>query len=201
LSGEMIRDKPEWTWKYLRQIEQACRGATFNRGHSVIAEMEQRFPRVWTLTQNIDGFHRAAGCRNIIAIHGELHRIRCTVCPWNETLGDYAQLPALPRCAKCFAVSRPDVVLFGERLPDAAVRDLIHEVREGFDIVFSIGTTAVFPYIQGPIETAIRRDKPTVEVNPGITCMSNLVRYRLGLGASIALDAIWARLNEIKSSE
>src|SRR5262245_29549890 len=39
LSGEMMSARPEWTWKYLRQIEQACRGAQFNRGHSVIAEI------------------------------------------------------------------------------------------------------------------------------------------------------------------
>src|SRR5258708_4606751 len=48
LSGAMFRHRPEWTWKYLRQIESACRGATFNRGHAVIAEMERHFPRVWT---------------------------------------------------------------------------------------------------------------------------------------------------------
>src|SRR5918911_4177898 len=72
LSGEMFRHRPGWTWKYLRQIERACRGATCNRGHVVIAEMERHFPRVWTLTQNVDGFHRAAGATNVIAIHGNL---------------------------------------------------------------------------------------------------------------------------------
>src|SRR4051794_31297815 len=57
LSGPMFARKPQWTWKYLRQIEQACRGAKFNRGHAVIAEMERSFERVWVLTQNVDGFH------------------------------------------------------------------------------------------------------------------------------------------------
>jgi NAD-dependent SIR2 family protein deacetylase len=61
LSGEMFGVRPEWTWKYLRQIEQACRGAKFNRGHAVIAEMERQFERVWTLTQNVDGFHHEPG--------------------------------------------------------------------------------------------------------------------------------------------
>src|SRR5436309_4386394 len=46
LSGEMFRNRPEWTWKYLRQVEEACRGAQFNRGHTVVAEMERHFPRV-----------------------------------------------------------------------------------------------------------------------------------------------------------
>src|SRR3954470_18377242 len=43
LSGEMFRNRPEWTWKYLRQVEEACRGAQFNRGHTVVAEMERHF--------------------------------------------------------------------------------------------------------------------------------------------------------------
>src|SRR5262249_57737981 len=50
LSGHVFSRKPEWTWKYLREIERTCRGATFNRGHAVIAEMERCFPRVSTLT-------------------------------------------------------------------------------------------------------------------------------------------------------
>src|ERR1700756_1361535 len=57
LSGPTFRRRPDLTWKYLKQIEQASRGAKFNRGHEVIAQMEARFERVWTLTQNVDGFH------------------------------------------------------------------------------------------------------------------------------------------------
>ena len=75
LSGNMFRRRPELTWKYLGQVEQSSRGATFNRAHEVIAAMEARFPRVWTLTQNIDGFHRAAGSRNVLEIHGRLHEL------------------------------------------------------------------------------------------------------------------------------
>jgi NAD-dependent deacetylase len=196
LSGEMFQKQPAWTWKYLRQIEEACRGAKFNRGHSVIAEMEQDFPRVWTLTQNVDGFHRDAGSRNVIAIHGELHQIRCTECPHRETVSDYLHLPDLPRCGSCSAVLRPDVVLFGEVLPDAGIRELKHQLREGFDILFSIGTTSTFPYIAFPVELARERDKPTVEINLGTTRISGIVRYRLALGAAVALDAIWTRYRE-----
>jgi len=196
LSGEMFRQRPAWTWKYLRQIEQACRGAKFNRGHAVIAEMEQHFPRVWTLTQNVDGFHRDAGSRNVIAIHGELHQILCTRCSHRETVRDYAHLSDLPCCASCSAVLRPDVVLFGEMLPEAGVSKLRYQVREGFDLVFSIGTTSLFPYITFPVEVARERDKPTVEINPGTTPVSRMVRYRLPLGAAEALDAIWKRYKE-----
>lgn len=192
LSGEMLSARPDLTWKYLRQIENACRGARFNRGHEVIAEFEKRFERVWTLTQNVDGFHRIAGSRKVIPIHGDLERLRCTNCTWCETVSDYAHLADLPRCPQCSAVARPDVVLFGEMLPEAGVRELQHQLREGFDIVFSIGTTSVFPYIQTPVNLAIQRDKPTVEINPGTTCLSSSVRYRLATSAALALDAIWS---------
>lgn len=60
LSGEMLRESPQLTWKYLMQIGSACRGATFNRAHQVLAEMEERFDRVCIVTQNVDGFHSAA---------------------------------------------------------------------------------------------------------------------------------------------
>jgi NAD-dependent deacetylase len=196
LSGEMFQARPEWTWKYLRQIEHSCRGAKFNRGHAVIAEMEQHFPRVWTLTQNVDGFHRDAGSRNVIAIHGDLRQIRCTACPHRQSVSDYTAFNEVPRCPTCSAHLRPDVVLFGEMLPEAGVREMNYQLREGFDIVFSVGTTSVFPYISYPIELARQRDKPTVEINLGTTCVSRTVRYRLALGAAVALDAIWTRYNE-----
>src|SRR5262245_40048728 len=201
LSGEMFQKRPAWTWKYLRQIEEACRGAKFNRGHAVIAEMEEHFPRVWTLTQNVDGFHRDAGSRNVIAIHGELHQIRCTGCPWCGTVRDYLHLTDLPRCGSCSAVLRPDVVLFGAMLPDAGLRELKNQLHEGFDLVFSIGTTSVFPYISFPVEVARQRDKPTVEINPGTTRVSAMVRYRLALGAAVALDVIWKRYNQNRVSD
>jgi NAD-dependent deacetylase len=200
LSGEALRERPELTWKYLRQIEHACRGTNFNRGHTVIAEMEQHFPRVWTLTQNVDGFHRHAGSRHVIAIHGDLHQLRCTQCTWREEVPDYTHLPELPRCSSCGAVLRPEVVLFGEMLSATGVRELEYQVREGFDIVFSIGTTSVFSYISYPVESAQQRDKPTVEINPGTTRLSALVRYRLAMGAAVALDAIWQRYNEQRAS-
>jgi NAD-dependent deacetylase len=196
LSGDMFHERPELTWKYLRQIEQACRSAKFNRGHVVIAEMERHFPRVWTLTQNVDGFHHAAGSQKVIPIHGQLHQLRCVKCSWREMVSDYEHLPELPRCQHCSAVIHPDVVLFGEVLPEDGVREMKYQVREGFDLVFSIGTTSLFPYIAYPVEMALERDKPTVEINLGTTRLSARFRYRLMLSAAVALDAIWTRYNE-----
>ena len=145
LAGETLASRPEITWKYIAQIEKNCRGAKFNRGHEVIAEFEKRFKRVWVLTQNIDGFHHAAGSRNIIDIHGNLYKLACTRYNWRKEVKDYSQLDIPPHCPECKAIVRPEVVLFGEMLPEQKLNILLSQLREGFDIYFSIGTTSVFP--------------------------------------------------------
>jgi len=85
------------------------------------------------------------------------------------------------------------VVLFGEMLPEAKVERLFRELAVGFEVVFTIGTTSVFPYIAQPVREAVRQGIPTVEINPGTSEVSHLVDVTLSLGAAAALDAIWER--------
>ncbi len=199
LSGHTLRTRPEVAWKYLAQIGRAVLGATFNRGHAVIAEMEAHFERVWTLTQNVDGFHRQAGSKNVIDIHGDMRELICTACDFRRNVNEFRQRTVPPRCPRCEAVLRPDVVLFGEMLPQAKVKRLYGELAVGFDVVFTIGTTSVFPYIAEPVLAAGRLGIPTVEINPGTTEVSDLVDVRLAMGAAAALDAIWRRYQERQS--
>jgi len=192
LSGQMLTRRPEVSWKYIYQIESACRGAKFNRGHEGIAELERHFPRVWTLTQNIDGFHRDAGARNLIEIHGDIHVLLCTECDHSRHVENYADIQIPPRCPECGAIIRPGVVLFGEMLPTDQCSLLQEQLHRGFDIVFSVGTTSVFPYIAQPVLDARRNGIPTVEINPGGTHVSHCVDYKFSAGAAVTLDAIWS---------
>jgi NAD-dependent deacetylase len=195
LSREAVEARPELTWKYLLQIEQACQAAAPNRGHEVIAEMEAAFERVWVLTQNVDGFHRRAGSRNVIDIHGNLHRVRCMRCPHSEPVAGYAGLTIPPRCPDCRGTLRPDLVLFGEQLPARQLAAYEAEVLRGFDLVLSIGTTSVFPYISAPVLDAYHFRKPSVEINPGETDVSEFVTVKVPLRAALALDVIWTEYN------
>lgn len=197
LSGPMLRQDPELTWKYLIQIARAARGARYNRGHEVIAAMERHFERVWTLTQNVDGFHRAAGSRNLIEIHGDLHDIYCAACGYRQRVDDYDAIEFPPRCPECRRILRPDVVLFGEFLPPDKVQALFAECRRGFDAVFSVGTSSVFQYIVEPVRQAQLRGRPAIEINPGESAISHLVDVKLTLRAAAALDAIWTRYCQI----
>ncbi|MFH1355307.1 MAG: Sir2 family NAD-dependent protein deacetylase [Candidatus Omnitrophota bacterium] len=147
LAGETLRTHPEITWKYLSQIEQGCRNAKFNSAHEFIARLEQQFERVWVLTQNIDGFHRQAGSKNLIEIHGDIHRIFCEKCGWMRQICDFTQISIPPYCPECNKIARPKVVFFGEMLPQEEIETLDRELKKGFDVYFSIGTTSVFPYI------------------------------------------------------
>ncbi len=196
LSADILHEHPELTWKYLSQIERTCRGVRYNRAHEVIAEMERHFERVWTLTQNVTGLHRAAGARNVIEIHGDLHHLRCMRCRYRQTVEDYSQLQLPPRCPQCPSLLRPDVVLFDEALAAERLITLLMEVDRGFDMVFTVGTSSVFPYIADPVRLAADQGRPTVEINPDVTEVSDLVDVKLSLRAAPALDAIWQRYQQ-----
>ena len=193
LSGSMIRTQPEITWKYLVQIAEKCRSATYNRSHEIIAAIEKRLPRVWTLTQNVDGFHRLAGSANVIDIHGDIHQLRCIDCDDRFTVANFDALEIPPYCRHCGALVRPDVILFGELLPQRQCALMIAELQRGFGLVFSIGTTSLFPYITQPVIRAQMAGIPTVEINPDLSEVSELVDFRLPMPATVALEAIWQR--------
>jgi NAD-dependent deacetylase len=189
LSGSMLEANPVITWKYLYQIEEACRGARFNDAHAIIAEWQDVF-EVCVLTQNIDGFHRDAGSRNLIEMHGDIHDLFCTRCDYQTSVPNYDGLEMPPSCPRCHALVRPRVVLFGEVLPSGAIQHLYRELDQGFDVVFSIGTTSVFPYIAGPVVQASQMGIPTVEINPTETNVTRFVDYKLASGAAASLRAI-----------
>jgi NAD-dependent deacetylase len=194
LSGQMLKRNPQLTWKYLGQIEAACRGAKHNAAHEILAKWETRFESFTVLTQNVDGFHQSAGAKNVIPIHGDLHDLSCLKCGAVRRVENYAGLELPPRCAKCGAPERPVVVLFGEMLPMTGIERLQEVLTGGLDVVLSIGTTSVFPYIAEPVYAVKRDGGLAVEINPGDTEVSHVVDVRLKSGALAALTGLDAAI-------
>lgn len=190
LSGQMLRSDPALCWRHISAIETACRGASFNDGHAAIADLERVKERVWVLTQNVDGFHTDAGSDNVIEIHGNLRTLLCTVCGHRRFVEDYAGLDTPPECERCGGLVRPAVVLFDEWLPAPALSRLQQQLALGFDAVFSVGTSSLFPYIAGPVVEQARAGRPTVELNPGDTAVSDVVSVRLRNGAARDLRSL-----------
>ena len=197
LSGSMLQRDPALCWKYLAQLGKACLGAQANAGHYAIAELQRRKPECWLLTQNIDGYHRAAGSppERMIEIHGELAPLYCQSCgALDAELAAHLSRPLPPRCAQCGGVLRPPVVLFEEMLPEQAIGTLYDEVRKGFEVVVSIGTSASFPYIVEPLLRTRQAGGFTVEINPQRTDLSGRVDVHL---QGRALDVLPELLSHI----
>ena len=193
LHAYTLTRNPALAWKYIAQIDTACRAAGPNDGHRILAAWDQRF-ELWVITQNVDGFHRAAGSQNLIELHGNLSRLYCCACRADFSSHDFDLATLPPRCTYCDGLVRPDVVLFGELLPQSAVTHYERELARGFDVMIAIGTTAAFPYIAQPLLSAGARGCVTVEINPGQTALSRDVKHHLNGPAREVLLALEAEL-------
>ncbi|MEX6502649.1 NAD-dependent deacylase [Pseudomonas zhanjiangensis] len=197
LSGPMLQRDPALCWKYLAELGRACLGAQPNAGHYAIAELQRRKPECWVLTQNIDGYHRAAGSppERLIEIHGELAPLYCQSCGAEDPeLLEHLNRPLPPRCRQCGGVLRPPVVLFEEMLPERAIDSLYSELRKGFAVVLSVGTSASFPYIVEPLLRTRQAGGFTVEINPSRSDLSAAVDVHL---QARALDVLPELLSHI----
>jgi NAD-dependent deacetylase len=190
LSGPMLARNPEVSWKYFFLLERSIRGKFPNGAHRAIAALQSESRTVWVATQNIDDLHQDAGSRNVIELHGNLRRLFCLGCDYRAYHKTFDGLPKLPKCAQCGNMLRPDAVLYDEPLPSIAMDRFKLELDRGFDLVFSVGTTSVFPYVTQPVILASLMGIPTVEINPEETTLSNVVAHRLAGKAEASLQAI-----------
>ncbi len=195
VSIDCLRRDPALTWRHLLRIERPCRGVVPGPAHRTLAALAATGGELVVVTQNVDGLHAKAGQPELIALHGDLYTLCCTACPWRERVEDYAGLdhftPAAPSCPRCGALIRPDVVLFGEALDPGVVRRYDEALRRGFDLVLSVGTSALFAYVAGPVLDAVDAGVPTVEINPGRTELSPVVDLHVAGPAGPALaDAL-----------
>ncbi len=201
LSGSTFNHNPGLTWRYLWEIGEACFGARPNAAHKVIAELEKDKSKVTVMTQNVDGLHRQAGSSDLIEVHGNMHQLYCTTCKDNLHSNEFFDpaktvlQPSFPiTCMTCGGIIRPDVVLFGEFLSNATVGGLGRIAQHDYDLTVSIGTSAVFPYILEPVVRAAAIGRATIEINPGMTDLTETVGLHIPLGAAEALTRIAGRM-------
>jgi NAD-dependent deacetylase len=159
-----------------------------NPGHYALAEVEKRTPRFTLITQNVDGLHRQSGVKNLIEMHGNLASVKCldedrVVDCWEEV-----DDPP-PRCPDCGGLLRPNVVWFGEALPEEALSKAIKATQTA-DLFITVGTSAiVYPAAALPIE-ASQHGAITVEVNPRPTPLSGEMDFILRGPSGVLLPAL-----------
>jgi NAD-dependent deacetylase len=116
-----------------------------NRAHEIVAELERRGLIVAVITQNIDRLHRAAGTDDLIEVHGSISHSICLECggrfELDQVVGQLeAHADSAPECTRCFQPLKPDVVLFGEFLPEDALRRA-HDLAANADLMLAIGSS------------------------------------------------------------
>lgn len=143
-SAQMARENLPEVWKWIDNRRDVFKDCKPNAGHHALMMWESRVPELLIVTQNIDGLHRAAGSSRVIELHGNIQRSRCTKCRLKyELLPDQLHEPDI--CDLCDSPVRPDVVLFGEMLPDG-VFEFAEQAAAECELFISIGTSAlVFP--------------------------------------------------------
>lgn len=139
---------PERFWSYYRPRFQALGDKEPNRAHEALAELERQGLIEGVITQNIDRLHRAAGSENVIEVHGSIETSSCRECGAAFGLDEVDDLfdeRGVAICGDCGGAVKPDVVLFGELLPEAAIAEAT-ELAEGADLMLCVGSSlAVHP--------------------------------------------------------
>lgn len=175
-----MRD-PALVWEWYSWRRELVSEAKPNPGHAALAEMERKVPDFTLVTQNVDGLHGEAGSENVIELHGNIRRTRCSAEGLVVEPEEWEAMP--PVCQNCGSLLRPDVVWFGERLPTEELEAASEAVR-ACDLFLSIGTSSlVYPAAALPYE-ALNNDAALVEVNPTETPLSayadHVLRGRAG---------------------
>ncbi len=139
-----FRANPKLVWDWYVYRRQMIEAVKPNPGHFAISELERLLPQVVVVTQNIDGLHKQAGSSDIIELHGNIRRYRCSAnCRGNPTLLEISAWEnGLPACPHCGHWVRPDVVWFTEALPDEAIHRA-QELSRQADVMLVVGTSGV----------------------------------------------------------
>ena len=155
------RRNPQLVWDFYHARRAKAGSVLPNPGHVALAQIERKFGHRFTLvTQNVDGLHQRAGNRNVVELHGSLYRTRCTQCSESRDQG-LVPLPPMPLC-ECGGVQRPEIVWFGEMLPQDAFSKADAAAR-ACDVFLIVGTSAVVYPAAGLIHVA-RKKKPAAAV-------------------------------------
>ncbi len=155
---DVFRRHPQRFWHFYGDRFQALESKEPNGAHRALVELERRGLLDAVITQNIDRLHARAGTRELVEVHGTIDHSSCLACGASYPLDDVrARLAAaadgVPRCGGCDSALKPDVVLFGEFLPEAAL-ERAFALAAGADVLLCIGSSLeVYPVAQLPALT------------------------------------------------
>ncbi len=194
-SPEAYWRDPATVWDWYAGRYRDVMAARPNRGHTLLAELEQQKmaqhgPEAFTLvTQNVDGLHLRAGSRPPLELHGNLTHGRCETCGHLQPLPDPAGFVPPPLCERCGGRMRPNVVWFGEMLPED-VLDAAQSAFERAQVALVIGTSSQVYPAAGLAEVTLEAGGTVIEINPDRTPLTAWASVSLRATASEGLAAL-----------
>ncbi|MSR54149.1 MAG: NAD-dependent deacylase [Gemmataceae bacterium] len=196
-SPEGFGRNPGLVWQFYNARRANVAKVKPNPAHTFLAQLEDLFPKAFTLvTQNVDGLHQLAGSRNVLELHGSLRRTRCTVC--EEVRDQFLDpLAEMPTCVLCEGLLRPDIVWFGEILPQEIWLDAV-EATISCEVFLVVGTSAVVHPAAGLIELAQTAGAKVVEANLTPTVASDVADIGLYGPSGQLLPQVMKRFRELK---
>ncbi len=191
------RRDPDRFWEFYGQRFASLIDTRPNRAHEVVAELERRDLVRGVITQNIDRLHRMAGSERIVEVHGSIEWSRCMECNGRVALDRVVELlgsgEGAPECAACVSPLKPDVVLFGELLPDDAMAEAQTLAAEA-DLIVCIGSSlTVYPVAGLPGLTRAAGGRVAL-VTEGETPYDGEADIKLGGDVVHELEAVLAAL-------
>jgi NAD-dependent deacetylase len=191
-SLEAFRADPEKVWRFYAPRFATLTEARPNAAHEAIAELERRgFVRA-VVTQNIDLLHERAGSREVVEVHGSIRSSSCPGCGAVYPLAEVVELlrsSDAPACPRCGAVVKPDVVFFGELLPEASIDRAYGLAREAGLMLVVGSALEVWPVAELPLITLGAGGSLAI-VNKGPTAMDGRAELKIDGSAGEALTAV-----------
>lgn len=155
-----FRTAPERFFNWFQPLAGQIFNAQPNAAHLALAEFERTGHVHTVATQNIDGLHQKAGSKNVVELHGTLRTMSCTNCfkqfEASPFLPPYVETGKIPQCSNCNGILKPDVILFGEQLPQSAWYEAQHAVRQCDLMVVAGSSLEVLPVARLPMQALDR---------------------------------------------
>ena len=168
ISHSFYRRNPEEFYRFYKN-KMLFPNAKPNAAHLALAKLEQQGKVRAVITQNIDGLHQAAGSREVLELHGSVHRNYCTRCGKFFDLATIMGMESVPRC-ECGGIIKPDGVLYEEGLDQTTLQKAVRYIQEA-DILIIGGTSLTVYPAAGLID--YYRGKKLVLINKSVTPMDD----------------------------
>jgi NAD-dependent protein deacetylase/lipoamidase len=167
-SLETFRRSPEKFFHWFRPLAGQIVDAKPNAAHMALAEFERAGHTITIATQNIDGLHHTAGSSKVVELHGTIRTLSCTGCfkqyDSKSFLKPYILEGTIPLCANCNGILKPDVILFGEQLPQTAWLEAQKETRQADLVIVAGSSLEVLPVAGLPMQ-AVDRGAHLIVIN------------------------------------